>query len=106
MGPLPIFQWVLSIPDRLSKLAYLMLFLVLEILQQEPDLTDQLTVYADNQSQFKSLHKQSEAVKEDRPRSDLKAEIEQLEDERIQLNDKIEGLHPETKDKLWVHLFI
>mmetsp|Transcript_56051 Transcript_56051/g.67572 ORF Transcript_56051/g.67572 Transcript_56051/m.67572 type:complete len:99 (+) Transcript_56051:30-326(+) len=98
MGPLPIFQWVLSIPDRLSKLAYLMLFLVLEILQQEPDLTDQLTVYADNQSQFKSLHKQSEAVKEDRPRSDLKAEIEQL--------DKIEGLHPETKDKLWVHLFI
>jgi len=98
MGPLPIFQWVLSIPDRLSKLAYLMLFLVLEILQQEPDLTDQLTVYADNQSQFKSLHKQSEAGKEDRPRSDLKAEIEQL--------DKIEGLHPETKDKLWVHLFI
>ena len=52
----------------------------------------------------KFLQRQSGAVKESTPRSDLKAEIEQLEDKRIQLDDKIEGLHSKTKDKLGFHV--
>jgi len=89
-----VLHWCLQRFDHLQKRAYLAKYLMpIEVppeFQGEPLILDLLSRLKDMQADFKEVHKAVDQVRSTGARpTELKAEIAQLENERIQLQNKI-----------------
>lgn len=101
----PLLHWVLQRLPMLTKRAYLARFLVRveippEFLQDEA-LLEIFNSYRTHQEQFIQAHKQVDQLRSDpsKKAEKMKAEIATLEDEKKQLQMKIERFKKQTKDE-------
>ena len=96
-----IMHWCLQRFDHLQKRAYLAKYLMpVEVpseFQGEPLIIDLLARLKDMQADFKEIHKAVDQVRSMGARPvELKAEISQLENERIQLQNKISRMKKDS----------
>jgi len=101
----PAFHWALSNYEKLCKRAYLGRYLVKidppSDYLQDDTLSDLTARYKELQAEFRETHKsfESDSKTMSRPGPELRAEIQQLEDERRQLNDRIEKLKYQNRNE-------
>ena len=104
-----IMHWCLQRFEHLQKRAYLAKYLMpVEVpadFQGEPLIIDLLSRLKDMQADFKEVHKVYDQVRSNGARpAELKAEIAQLENERIQLQNKISRMKKDTHgDEQYFH---
>jgi hypothetical protein len=96
-----VLHWCLQRFDHLQKRAYLAKYLMpIEVppeFQGEPLILDLLSRLKDMQADFKEVHKAVDQVRSTGARpTELRAEIAQLENERIQLQNKISRMKRDT----------
>ncbi|GMH57494.1 hypothetical protein TrST_g3952 [Triparma strigata] len=102
----PVFHWALTNYEKLCKRAYLGKYLVRieppQEFMQDDTLGDLVERYKELQVEFKGTHQTFDSNKAtmSRPGAELRAEIQQLEDERRQLQDRIEKLKSNTRNEI------
>ena len=98
-----IIYWTLQKFDHLKKRAYLSRYLlpvdVSPDFMGDPRIEDLSQRLKEMQAEFKEVHKMADQNRVNNPRpNDLKSEISQLEQERTQLQNKINRLKKEVKE--------
>jgi len=100
----PILHWVLSDYENLRKRTYLSRYLIPidvpseYLMQNNGNIEELLDAYKEMQAEFVESHKQYELVTAnlDRPTSDIKNGIKQMEVEEQQLLDRLQREHAQT----------
>jgi len=98
----PLLSHILSKLPDLRKRAYLAKYLMpIEVPEEmfaDPDIMEKFQQYKDIQEQFKVTHKETERIRGTSLQpTELKREVSQLEDEKMQLKNKINKLEQRLK---------
>jgi len=99
----PVLVWLLSRLPAVKKRSYLAKYLInLDVpaeFFQDPDMKAVFDHYKMLQGEFKNVHKMCDKLRSNNlAPSELKREIKQLEDERMQLKEKISQLRRKTEN--------